>query len=267
MWRGARRGDRRALRRRRRALHHRSAAPASRRSRPATTSASSRPSARTRRRRRDYGAIMHAHRRARSPPAAIRWSRRSTASASAAGSRSPRCATCASAATSSRFGAPIKNLGLVMAYAEMAPLVRLVGPGRRARDPARGPHLRRRRGEGEGPRHARRRRRRRSRPRRARPRERIADGAPLVARWHKKFARRLAESAPLSRGRARRVLRLLRHRGFPDRLRGVPREARSPKFAAAERRRVARRCRASRPARRACACSSSRRSWPARPAA
>ena len=29
--------------------------------------------------------------------------------------------------TGSRFGAPIKNLGLVMAYAEMAPLVRLVG--------------------------------------------------------------------------------------------------------------------------------------------
>ena len=28
---------------------------------------------------------------------------------------------------SSRFGVPIKNLGLVMAYAEMAPLVRLVG--------------------------------------------------------------------------------------------------------------------------------------------
>src|SRR5262249_56865046 len=29
---------------------------------------------------------------------------------------------------SSRFGAPIKNLGLVMAYPEMDPLVRLVGP-------------------------------------------------------------------------------------------------------------------------------------------
>src|SRR4029077_2815384 len=28
----------------------------------------------------------------------------------------------------SRFGVPIKNLGLVMAYPEMAPLVRLVGP-------------------------------------------------------------------------------------------------------------------------------------------
>ena len=28
--------------------------------------------------------------------------------------------------------------------------------------------------------------------------ERIAEGAPLVARWHKKFARRLAEGRPLS---------------------------------------------------------------------
>jgi enoyl-CoA hydratase/carnithine racemase len=28
--------------------------------------------------------------------------------------------------------------------------------------------------------------------------ERIASGAPLVARWHKKFARRLQEPAPLT---------------------------------------------------------------------
>jgi enoyl-CoA hydratase/carnithine racemase len=28
--------------------------------------------------------------------------------------------------------------------------------------------------------------------------ERIAEGAPLVARWHKKFARRLAEGTPIS---------------------------------------------------------------------
>lgn len=28
--------------------------------------------------------------------------------------------------------------------------------------------------------------------------ERIAEGAPLVARWHKKFARRLADPTPLS---------------------------------------------------------------------
>jgi hypothetical protein len=28
--------------------------------------------------------------------------------------------------------------------------------------------------------------------------ERIAQGAPLVARWHKKFARRLVEGTPIS---------------------------------------------------------------------
>ena len=28
--------------------------------------------------------------------------------------------------------------------------------------------------------------------------QRIADGAPLVARWHKQFARRLAEGRPLT---------------------------------------------------------------------
>lgn len=98
---------------------------------------------------------------------------------------------------SSRFGAPIKNLGLVMAYPEMAPLARLAGAdvaleilleGRifdahearekrlvtrvvpddrvaaEARDTA----------------------------------QRIADGAPLVARWHKQFARRLREARPIT---------------------------------------------------------------------
>ena len=93
---------------------------------------------------------------------------------------------------------PIKNLGLVMAYAEMAPADR---PGGRAvaleivlegrifdaprkrsdkglvtrvvADDA---------GRGGGT----------SRP------QRIADGAPLVARWHKKFARRLADTEPLT---------------------------------------------------------------------
>jgi enoyl-CoA hydratase len=98
---------------------------------------------------------------------------------------------------SSRFGAPIKNLGLVMAYAEMAPLVRLVGrsialeillegrifdaaeakekgivtrivPDDRVAAEARAAA------------------------------QRIADGAPLAARWHKKFARRLADPRPLT---------------------------------------------------------------------
>jgi enoyl-CoA hydratase len=99
--------------------------------------------------------------------------------------------------TSSRFGAPIKNLGLVMAYAEMAPLVRLVGravaleillEGRvfdaaEARDKG----LVTRvvpddRVAAEARASA----------------ERIAEGAPLVARWHKKFAKRLTEGAPLT---------------------------------------------------------------------
>ena len=99
--------------------------------------------------------------------------------------------------TSSRFGAPIKQLGLVMAYAEMEPLVRLVGPAvaleillegrvfdatealqkglvtRVVADDQVAAESRAAAG-------------------------RIAEGAPLVARWHKKFARRLAEGTPLT---------------------------------------------------------------------
>jgi len=102
---------------------------------------------------------------------------------------------------SSRFGAPIKNLGLVMAYAEMAPLVRLVGPDvaleilleGRIFDAAEA------RAKGlvtrvvpdanvasEG----------------AATAARIAEGAPLVARWHKKFVRRLRDPAPISQAEA-----------------------------------------------------------------
>jgi len=99
--------------------------------------------------------------------------------------------------TSSRFGAPIKNLGLVMAYAEMAPLVRLVGASvaleilleGRVFDAAEA--------------------REKGLVSRVVPddqvaaearaaAQRIAEGAPLVARWHKKFARRLATGLPLS---------------------------------------------------------------------
>ena len=98
---------------------------------------------------------------------------------------------------SSRFGAPIKNLGLVMAYDEMAPLVRLVGPAvaleilleGRVFDAAEALQ------KGLVTRvvaddqvaaeaHA--------------TALRIAEGAPLVARWHKKFAKRLAEGSPLT---------------------------------------------------------------------
>jgi len=98
---------------------------------------------------------------------------------------------------SSRFGAPIKNLGLVMAYQEMAPLVRLAGPDvaleilleGRIFDAAEA--------------------RTKGLVTRVVPddqvaaeamasAQRIADGAPLVAQWHKKFARRLADPRPIS---------------------------------------------------------------------
>ena len=98
---------------------------------------------------------------------------------------------------SSRFGAPINKLGLVMAYPEMAPLVRLAGAATaleillegRIFDAAEAKEKRL--------------------VTRVVPdalvaaealatAQRIAEGAPLVARWHKKFARRLADPRPLS---------------------------------------------------------------------
>ena len=97
----------------------------------------------------------------------------------------------------SRFGVPIKNLGLTMAYAEMAPLVRLVGPAvaleilleGRIFDAAEAKE----KGlvtlvvpDAEVAAQAR------------AAAERIAEGAPLVARWHKKFARRLGDPRPLT---------------------------------------------------------------------
>ena len=98
---------------------------------------------------------------------------------------------------SSRFGAPIKNLGLTMAYPEMMPLVRLVGEGvaleilleGRIFDAAEALQKRvvtRVVPDADVATEAR------------AAAERIAEGAPLVARWHKKFARRLADPRPLT---------------------------------------------------------------------
>ena len=98
---------------------------------------------------------------------------------------------------SSRFGAPIKNLGLVMAYAEMAPLVRLVGSAvaleillegrvfdaQEAKDKR---LVTRVVADAQVAAEAR------------ATAERIAEGAPLTARWHKKFARRLISGIPLT---------------------------------------------------------------------
>ena len=99
--------------------------------------------------------------------------------------------------TSSRFGAPIKNLGLVMAYPEMLPLVRLVGTDvaveilleGRIFDALEAKEKRlvtRVVPDDQVAAEA------------LATAQRIAEGSPLVARWHKKFARRLAESRPIT---------------------------------------------------------------------
>ncbi len=98
---------------------------------------------------------------------------------------------------SSRFGVPINRLGLVMAYPELEGLLALVGrtatleillEGRvfdaaEAKDKGLVTRVvADEKVEAEAYETAR----------------RIADGAPLVARWHKSFIRRLGETAPLS---------------------------------------------------------------------
>lgn len=98
---------------------------------------------------------------------------------------------------SSRFGAPINKLGLVMAYAEMAPLLRLVGPAVALEILLEGRVFDAQEAKDKGL------------VTRVVPDDqvasearaaarRIAEGAPLVARWHKKFARRLADATPLT---------------------------------------------------------------------
>jgi enoyl-CoA hydratase len=98
---------------------------------------------------------------------------------------------------SSRFGVPIKRLGLVMAYDEIAGLAALVGraaaleillEGRvfgavEAKDKG---LVTRVVPDAEVAREA------------METARRIAEGAPLVARWHKQFLRRLDDPAPLS---------------------------------------------------------------------
>ncbi|MFP5405356.1 MAG: enoyl-CoA hydratase-related protein, partial [Gammaproteobacteria bacterium] len=97
----------------------------------------------------------------------------------------------------SRFGAPIKNLGLVMAFPEMAPLVALVGPSVTLEILYEGRIFGAQEAKEKGL------------VNRLVPddqvadecratAQRIADGAPMVARWHKKFVRRLAGREPLT---------------------------------------------------------------------
>lgn len=98
---------------------------------------------------------------------------------------------------SSRFGVPINKLGLVMAYAEIAALIALAGEATALEILLEGRVFGAQEAfekrlvtrvvpdeqvEAEARASA----------------QRIAEGAPLAARWHKKFARRLRDAAPLT---------------------------------------------------------------------
>jgi len=97
---------------------------------------------------------------------------------------------------SSRFGVPINKLGLVMAYAEIGSLIALAGEATAleillegrvfdAKEAREKGLVTRVVSDGDVESEAR------------ATAQRIADGAPLVARWHKKFARRLRNPMPL----------------------------------------------------------------------
>jgi enoyl-CoA hydratase len=101
------------------------------------------------------------------------------------------------AGESARFGIPVKRLGLVVAYAELKPLVDLIGPANAMEILLEGQVFEAQRAYDMGLVN-------RVVPDDALAAEieasaaRICEGAPLVARWHKKFTRRLSEAAPLS---------------------------------------------------------------------
>ncbi len=98
---------------------------------------------------------------------------------------------------SSRFGAPINRLGLTMSHEELTPLLQLLGPGPVLEILLSGELIGAQRANVFGL------------VNRVHPTgtvveqgyglvARIAAGAPLVNRWHKKFVRRLLERDPLS---------------------------------------------------------------------
>jgi enoyl-CoA hydratase len=98
---------------------------------------------------------------------------------------------------SARFGIPVKRLGLVVSYAELQPLVALIGPANAleillegrihdAQDALRMGLVNRVLDDAEVEHET------------LASAMRIAEGAPLVARWHKKFTRRILQSEPLS---------------------------------------------------------------------
>jgi len=98
---------------------------------------------------------------------------------------------------SARFGIPVKRLGLVVSYTELEPLVELIGPANAleillegrihgAEDALRMGLVNKVVADAEVEHEV------------LATATRIAEGAPLVARWHKKFTRRLMQPEPIS---------------------------------------------------------------------
>jgi enoyl-CoA hydratase/carnithine racemase len=98
---------------------------------------------------------------------------------------------------SARLGIPVKRLGLVVSYSELKPLVDLIGPANAleillegrihsADEALRMGLVNRVVPDAEVERET------------FATAERIAEGAPLVARWHKKFTRRLMQPEPIT---------------------------------------------------------------------
>jgi len=104
---------------------------------------------------------------------------------------------------SARFGVPVKNLGLTESYDELQAMMRVIGPASSleillegriwgAREAYEKGLVSRVVADDKVAEEA------------YAAARRIAEGAPLVARWHKKFIRRPARCAPADAGRARR---------------------------------------------------------------
>ena len=102
------------------------------------------------------------------------------------------------ASESARFGIPVNRIGLTVDYSELAPIYRLIGEGPLLEILLEGRVFSAAEARGKGL------------VSRVVPDDRldqeailtarrIADGAPLVNRWHKKFVRRLSDPRPISK--------------------------------------------------------------------